>query len=145
MISRTSSAPQRRGFTLVELLVVILIIAILMGLLLVALRGVRQRASETNCLQNLHQIGVAMRAYTDKYKGILPPAEAWGLGGGQGTALAGFPGSGTPAALRPINTIIGNDQSLTIFECPSDKGIQGRSEPTAFIATGTSYVYVSRG
>src|SRR5262249_47254776 len=97
MVGRRTSAAGRRGFTLVELLVVILIIAILMGLLLVALKGVRQRASETNCLQNLHQIGVAMRAYTDKYKGMMPSAEAWSLGGSQGTAIGAMPGSGTPA------------------------------------------------
>jgi prepilin-type N-terminal cleavage/methylation domain-containing protein len=61
-----------RGFTLVELLVVIAVIAVLMGMLVAAIMYARGSVRRAACLNNLHQIGIAIHIYAEGNHGRIP-------------------------------------------------------------------------
>lgn len=76
----------RRAFTLVELLVVIGIIALLVAILMPALRKAREQAVATQCLSNLRQVGLMAHMYANEHRDVIPqgysegriaPAGSW--------------------------------------------------------------------
>lgn len=128
--NKHSSRP--RGFTLVELLVVIGIIAVLISILLPALQKANAAARSVQCLANLKQIGSAVSIYTNDYQGIFPipptgiPIQILlydSMTGGQGAA--GYTGAAP-------NTY----DAVTPFRCPS------QSDDEVNYAAGNSILYI---
>ena len=113
-----------RGFTLVETLVVIGIIALLTGLIMPAVNMVKKESYNTNCLSNLRQNFTVWQSYQTVNKGVLPMCEflpvvtPQGIEGGLPNLLSKF----QPADSRT-------------WLCPAD-------DDTESTDTGTSYTYL---
>jgi len=75
----------KRGFSLIEVLVVIGIIAVLMALLFPTLRAARERANGIKCASQLRQLGAGFFNYAAQNHGELPPWSGWQVAGGDGT------------------------------------------------------------
>jgi prepilin-type N-terminal cleavage/methylation domain-containing protein len=72
---------QRRGLTIVELIVVLAIIAGLLALLLPAVQSARERAREAVCKNNLHQTNLALAQFAEANKQLPTPAPPGRIGG----------------------------------------------------------------
>lgn len=63
---------KRTGFTLIEILVVVSIVAVLCGIIFAAMAPAREKARQSVCVSNLHQMGRAISMYVQDYDGIEP-------------------------------------------------------------------------
>lgn len=62
-----------RGFSLIELMVAIAIIALLIGIIIPAVQGVRRSAVSTSCQSNMRQLATALVSYASQHNGKFPP------------------------------------------------------------------------
>jgi len=112
---------RQRGFTLVELLVVVAIIAILASLVTVALGAARREARQADCALQLRQIGLAINIYADEHDGKLPTV----------ARLGPQPAYGKASLRQALGPLIHNPE---LYHCPGDRG-----DPPLFADEGTSY------
>jgi prepilin-type N-terminal cleavage/methylation domain-containing protein len=111
------------GFTLVELLVVIGIIAVLITLLMPALTRARRQAETVQCQSNMRQVGLALLMYADQYSGVLFPANN---GWSNQLVYLTKPGDGSlsntiPASAAVVNMGNGIQQVTTLVLTQPDK------------------------
>jgi prepilin-type N-terminal cleavage/methylation domain-containing protein len=107
----------KKAFTLIELLVVIAIIAILAGLLLPALAKAKARAQRISCVNNLKQVGLALRMWSQDHTDKFP----WGVVTADGGAVTAPGNPPTVLANNQICMLITNEfNSPKILACPSD-------------------------
>jgi prepilin-type N-terminal cleavage/methylation domain-containing protein/prepilin-type processing-associated H-X9-DG protein len=141
------------GFSLVELLVVISIIAVLAAIMFPMMIKAKQMAQISECLSNMKQVGGGLNLYLNEYDGHYPPA-----------AQLGVPwriqGKTIQELLTPyvhngmVSQKVGNGYiypKRSVFCCPSDTGILPKdngymniiSGKSVWIQTGSSYMYYS--
>ena len=136
-----ASRPSRSAFTLVELLVVIGIIALLIAVLMPALRRAREAANSTACSSNQRQIMMAFLMFANDHKGHLP-GNWWDHQLPDREKRSWLINAGEPFQDAPQNgTLFRYLNSLAVYRCPSmvdgtfssGSGSNGRFDYASFI------------
>src|SRR5215204_2784828 len=123
---RASHIGRKPGFTVVELLVVIGIVALLISVMLPALCRSREGGNRVKCASNLRQIGLAIQMYANDNKGNFPRTHFDGAANPTIIANTTAWNSTNPFTGNPNNVcssffLVLKTQDLTseVFVCPS--------------------------
>jgi prepilin-type N-terminal cleavage/methylation domain-containing protein/prepilin-type processing-associated H-X9-DG protein len=133
--------PNRTGFTLVEMLVVISIIGILMAMLLPAIAGAREVARKAQCLNNLRQIAVGVQTHHSRTQ-YMPPSRSWTLYAQKQNAMAGA-SSSTDQRFTWVQTMLsdlGDKGATDLLIQYSDTGAEmtyEKKDPLLFCPSNT--------
>jgi prepilin-type N-terminal cleavage/methylation domain-containing protein/prepilin-type processing-associated H-X9-DG protein len=149
LVAKPRGRRGRRGFALIELLVVVSIVGLLIALLLPAVQGAREAARRVKCADNLRQMGLALAAYHDALGSLPMGYVAWANPNPYVTS----PGWGWAAMLlpqleqgavyasanvaRPVEDPANFSTrriGLNVFICPSDR------DPGLYMATRSDWV-----
>ena len=87
LVRQSSRSPSPRGFTIVELLVVISIVAVLVSLALPAMSSARENTRGIQCSANQRSLTMAYLVYLNEYKQVIPLRASLGLAGNVDQAL----------------------------------------------------------
>src|SRR5262245_46989760 len=129
MVVSSRRAERIRGFTLVELLVVISIIALMVALLLPALSMAKRVGYQIQCGSNQRQIMVAFSGYAVDLSDFIPPTTSWD----EDLGAAGYVGTG--AWYGPWVSAWGHRTlRWQIFKCPGET-------PAVIINGNTDYTW----
>lgn len=127
MQATAASGGRRRlpfgGFTLIEVLVVVAIIALLLAILLPSLAAAREQAKTVLCLNHVRQLAMANYYYSGDHRGLLPHYDQWLWSGVAGEAIEAGTlwGMRAPSqsAHRPRKNYALDKE---IYKCPADRG-----------------------
>ena len=123
MVSVVRPATQR-GFSLLELLVVLAVTVVLTSLMFPALSAVRENAHRVVCSSNLRQIGMSMAMYAMDYGDSIPFSQFSDEAGQKQEMMAAHVGDGDPRRFDGIGLLYlkGYCKDAACFYCPSHAG-----------------------
>ena len=128
----------RGGFTLVELLVVIGIIALLISILLPALGKAQRQAKRTQCLSNLRQLGTGLMIYANEGKGRYPVQTVNSVVNFLDAAVVNSVAVANRSVLATLIDVMPGAKKMITCQMATDIGISGTDGPTA--TSNTNYL-----